>query len=141
MTAGLPRPGTVFGQFQYLSPPVRGARQPTALVLVATLSAHDPAAFDEHVPAGLGGVLLPGRWSAGWRAAWVAGCVEEACERRDGLEQQGVDAGLLVGGVPGAELGDGAAVVVLGGELADAGCDGGGHVRARAGWRGGVGRG
>ena len=40
----------------------------------------------------------------------------EAGERVDHFEQQGVDAGLLVGGAAGAEFGDGAAVVGLGGE-------------------------
>jgi hypothetical protein len=56
----------------------------------------------------------------------VAGVVrsgEEAGERADRFEQQRVEAGLLVGGVPGAELGDGAAVVGLGGELTDPGGD------------------
>src|SRR5258707_11031143 len=83
----------------------------------------------------------PGRWSAGWAVARVAGCAEEDGERRDGLEQQGVDAGLLVDGAAGAELGDGAAMLVVGGELADPGGDGPGHVRARARWQGGARRG
>ena len=48
-------------------------------------------------------------------SAWLA---EHAGERGDGFEQQRVDAGLLVGGAAGAELGDGAAVPGLGGELA-----------------------
>jgi hypothetical protein len=48
----------------------------------------------------------------------VIGCVEEAGERGDGFEQQGVEVGLLVGGAAGLELGDGAAVLGLGGELA-----------------------
>jgi hypothetical protein len=52
-----------------------------------------------------------------------AGCAEEAGERGDGFEQQGVDAGLLVGGVPGVVFGDGATVLGLGGELADPGSD------------------
>jgi hypothetical protein len=38
-------------------------------------------------------------------------------ERSDGFEQQGIGAGLLVGKVPGAELGYGAAMLGLGGEL------------------------
>jgi len=40
---------------------------------------------------------------------------KEAGERGDGFEQQRVEAGLLVGGAAGAELGDGAAVTGLGG--------------------------
>ena len=47
--------------------------------------------------------------------------------------QQGVDAGLLVGGVPGVVLGDGAAVLGLGGELAEAGGDRGVELLAAAG--------
>jgi hypothetical protein len=54
-----------------------------------------------------------------------SGCAEEAGERGDGFEQQGVEAGLLVGGAAGAEFGDGAAVLGLGGELADPGGQGG----------------
>ena len=45
----------------------------------------------------------------------------EAGERGDGFEQQGVEAGLLVGGAAGVELGDDAAVPSLGGKLADPG--------------------
>jgi hypothetical protein len=48
-------------------------------------------------------------------SAWFA---EQAGERGDYFEQQRVDPGLLVGGVAGAELGDGAAVLGLGGQLA-----------------------
>jgi hypothetical protein len=48
-------------------------------------------------------------------SAWFA---EQAGERGDDFEQQRVDPGLLVGGVAGAELGDGAAVLGLGGQLA-----------------------
>jgi hypothetical protein len=62
----------------------------------------------------------------------VAGCVEEAGERCDCFEQQRVDAVLLVGGVAGAELGDRAAVLGLGRELAQAGGDGGAGGRCRA---------
>ena len=62
---------------------------------------------------------------AGGRAGVGSGCAEEAGERGDGLEQQGVGAVLLVGGAAGAELGDGAAVLGLGGELADPGGHGG----------------
>jgi hypothetical protein len=51
---------------------------------------------------------------------------EEAGEGVDCLEQQGVDALLLVGSVAGAELGDCAAMLGLGSELTDAG----GHGRA-----------
>ncbi|MGB6454383.1 MAG: hypothetical protein WBH47_07815 [Streptosporangiaceae bacterium] len=51
---------------------------------------------------------------------------EQHGEGSDGLEQQRVDALLLVGGMAGAELGDGTAVLGLGGELTDAG--GGGRA-------------
>ncbi len=47
-----------------------------------------------------------------------------------------VETGLLVGGVAGAELGDRAAVLGLGGELACPGRDGGGHDGGRRGCRG-----
>jgi hypothetical protein len=65
---------------------------------------------------------------------WLCGCrggrcAEEAGEGGDRFEEQGVDAGLLVGGAAGAELGDGAAVLGLGGELADPG----GHGRVDGG--------
>ena len=86
----------------------------------AAVFAHDPAAFGVHVLAGLGGDLrLGGR--PGCRAGVGSGCAEEAGERGDGFEQQGLEAGLLVGGAAGAELGDGAAVLGLGGKLADPG--------------------
>src|SRR5712671_6048230 len=42
-------------------------------LLAATLSAHGPAAFDEHVPAVLGGVLLPGVLAAGPGGGQLAG--------------------------------------------------------------------
>jgi hypothetical protein len=61
-----------------------------------------------------------------------SGCAEEAGEHGDGFEQQSVDAGLLVGDAAGAELGDGAAVLGLGGELADPGGDGGVFQGGRA---------
>jgi len=75
------------------------------------------------VPAG-GAVSGPG----GCRA----GCAEEAGKRRDCLMRQCVDAGLLVGGAAGAEFSDGAAVLVLGGELARPGRGGRGRVGHRA---------
>jgi hypothetical protein len=50
-----------------------------------------------------------------------SGCAEEAGERVDGFEQQGVDAGLLVGGAVVAELRDGLTVLGVGSELADPG--------------------
>jgi hypothetical protein len=53
-------------------------------------------------------------------SAWFA---EQARKRGDGFEQQRVDAGLLVGRAAGVELGDGAAVLGLGGELAYPGGD------------------
>ena len=67
----------------------------------------------------------------GWPVAVRAGRAEEAGERGDGFEQQGVGAGLLVGGVAGVVVGDSAAVLGLGGELADPG--GHGRVQASAG--------
>ena len=70
---------------------------------------------------------------SGWMVAGVAVFAEQAGERGDGFERQGVDAVLLVGGAVGAELGDGAAVLGLGGELAqacgDCGADGAGAGR------------
>ena len=69
--------------------------------------------------------------------SWLA---EESGERGDDFVEQGVDAGLLVGEVPGLVAGDGAAVLGLGGELADPG----GHGRVDGGvgaWAGGVSRG
>jgi hypothetical protein len=48
---------------------------------------------------------------------------EQAGKRGDGFEQQGVEAGLLVGGTVGLELSDGAAVLGLSGELAYPGGD------------------
>ena len=88
------------------------------LVLAATVFAHESAVFGVHVLAGAGvDVRLSCRVGSG--------CAEEAGERGDRFEEQGVSAGLLVGGVAGAELGDGAAVVGLGGELAEPGGDGG----------------
>ena len=86
-------------------------------VLAATVFAHESAAFGVHVLAGIGGDVRPG-CRAGAGSGWAA---EEAGERGDGFEQQGVEAGLLVGGAAGAELSDGAAVLGLGGELADPG--------------------
>jgi hypothetical protein len=66
----------------------------------------------------------------------VIGCGEQAGERRDGFEQQRVDASLLIGGMAGAELGDGAVVFGVGGELAQAGGDrgagGGGWLPGRS---------
>jgi len=61
---------------------------------------------------------------------------EEAGERSDGFVEQGGDACLLVGGAVGAELGGRAAVLGVGGELADPGghgrVDGGSAARAGA---------
>ena len=94
------------------------------VLLAATVFAHESAALGVHVLAGLGGDLrLEGRLVC--RAGVGSGCAEEAGERGDGFEQQGVEAGLLVGGAAGAEFGDGAAVLGLGGELADPGGQGG----------------
>jgi hypothetical protein len=64
------------------------------------------------VPAGVG--------------SWLA---QEAGERGDDFEELGIGAGLLVGEVPGLVFGDGAAVLGLGGELADPG----GHGRVDGG--------
>ena len=100
-------------------------------VLAATVFAHESAAFGVHVLAGVGGDVRPG-----CRAGAGSGCAEEAGERGDGFEQQGVEAGLLVGGAADAELGDGAAVLGLGGELADPGGHGGVFEGGRAAGRG-----
>jgi len=54
-----------------------------------------------------------------------SGLAEEGGEGGDGFEQQGVDAGLLVGGAALLKVGDRAAVLGSAGELADAG----GHGR------------
>lgn len=95
----------------------------SGMLLAATVFAHESAAFVVHVLAGVGGDVRPGG-----RAGVGSGCAEEAGECGDGLEQRGVEAGLLVGGAAGAELGDGAAVLGLGGKLADPGGHGGvGH--------------
>jgi len=98
----------------------RGIDSHSVLVLAATVFAHESAAFGVHVLAGAGGDV---RRSC--RAGVGSRCAEEAGERGDGVEQQGVEAGLLVGRAAGAELGDGAAVFGLGGELADPGGHGG----------------
>ena len=58
--------------------------------------------------------------------SWLA---EQGGERVDYFVQQCVDAGLLVGDVAGAVSGDRAAVLGLGGELADPG----GHGRVDGG--------
>jgi hypothetical protein len=102
----------------------------------ATVFAHESAAFGVHVLAGASGDV---RW--GCRAGVGSGCAEEAGERGDGFEQQGVEWGLLVGGAAGAELGDGAAVFGLGGELADPGGHGGVFEGGRAAGRGAASRG
>lgn len=60
---------------------------------------------------------------SGWVVSGLMGCAEEAGERGDCFEQESIDTCLLVGGAAGAELGDGAAVLGLGGELAYTGSD------------------
>jgi hypothetical protein len=71
--------------------------------------------------------------SQGWGLSACRTAVEDS-ERVDRYEQQGVDAGLLVGRTAAAKFGDCAAVLGLGGELADPGGKGGVHQR----WRGGA---
>src|ERR1019366_1980686 len=71
-----------------------------------------------------------------WGWAGVRGGAEEGGERGYPFECRRGDAGLLVGGVAGAEPGDRAAVLCLGGELAYPGGDGGGHPGHRAVWFG-----
>jgi hypothetical protein len=66
---------------------------------------------------------MPGRRRSGWVVAGSAWFAEQAGKRGGGFEQQRVGAGLLVGGAAGVELGDGAAVLGLGGELAYPGGD------------------
>jgi hypothetical protein len=73
-------------------------------------------------------VVLSGRPGGG--GSWLA---EEAGEGGDGFVEQGADAGLLVGEVAGVVFGDGAAVLGLGGELADPGGHGRWITAARAG--------
>jgi len=107
-----------------------GQRALEWLLLAATVFAHESATFGVHVPAGAGGDVR-----RGCRAGVGSGCAEEAGERGDGFEQQGVEAGLLVGGAAGAEPGDGAAVLGLAGELADPGGQGGVFQGGRAAWR------
>ncbi len=51
-------------------------------------------------------VIFAGGGGSGWAVGGVVRHVEEAGERRDGLEQQRVESGLLVGGVLGVEAGD-----------------------------------
>ena len=86
--------------------PGRPKRDPSdSRLLAATLFAHESAAFGVDVPAGLGGDLCWRRWS-GWAVAGVVRPAEETGERRDGLEQQRVESGLLVGGALGVEAGD-----------------------------------
>jgi hypothetical protein len=58
-----------------------------------------------------------------------SGLAEEGGEGGDGFVEHGADSGLLVGEVPGVVFGDGAAVLGLGGELAEAG----GHGRVDSG--------
>jgi hypothetical protein len=58
-----------------------------------------------------------------------SGLAEKCCEGGDGFGQLGIDPVLLVGGAVLAEVGDRAAVLGLGGELADPG----GHGRVNAG--------
>jgi hypothetical protein len=60
----------------------------------------------------------PGSGVVALAGSWLA---EQVGERVDYFEEQRVDAGLLVGEAAGAELGDRAAVLSLGGELADPG--------------------
>src|ERR1019366_2457128 len=93
------------------------------VLLAAALLAHVAAALGVHVSA------WPGE--DGWRGGPGPGAggpdgrlAEQFGERGDGFEQQGVDAGLLVGGAAGAEFGDGAAGVRLGGGVAYPGGDG-----------------
>ena len=105
-------------------------------LLAAAVFAHESAAFGVDVLAGAGGDVR-----RGCRAGVGSGCAEEAGECGDGFEQQGVEAGLLVGGAAGAEVGDGAAVPGLGGELADPGGHGGVVEGGRAAWGGAVSRG
>ena len=122
---------------QHIENPMSAARiQTFGLLLAATVFAHESAAFGVQVLAGAGVDLSPG-----CRAGVGSGCAEEGGERCDGFEQQGVEAGLLVGGAPGVELGGGAAVPGLGGELADPGGHGGVVEGGRAAWGGAVSRG
>ena len=104
------------------------------VVLAATLFAHESAGFAGDVSAGFGG---DARSSLG--AGVGSGLGEESGERGDEFLQQGVGAGLLIGEVPGLVVGDGVAVLGLGGELADPG--GHGRVDGRAARAGAASRG
>jgi len=66
---------------------------------------------------------MPGRRRSGLVVAGSALLVEQAGKRGDDFEQQGVGAGLVVGGAAGVELSDGVAVLGLSGELAYPGGD------------------
>ena len=68
-------------------------------LLAAAVFAHESAAFGVDVLAGAGGDLR-----RGCRAGVGSGCAEEAGERGDGFEEQGVEAGLLAGGAAGVEV-------------------------------------
>jgi hypothetical protein len=62
---------------------------------------------------------------SGWPVGVGSGFAEKGGEGGDDFGQQGLGAGLLVSGAAVAEVGDGAAVLGLGGELADPGGHGG----------------
>src|SRR5438552_18814876 len=84
---------------------------------------------------------LAGGWGAerersGCVVAGSARFAEQAGECGDGFEQQRVEAGLLVGGAAGVELGGGATVFGLGGELAHPGGGGGAEGGRRVAGRG-----
>ena len=109
-------------------------RSPAGLVLAATLFGHESAAFGVQGSAGL--CDADARLCLGSCAVSVMPGAEQSGERVDGLEQQRVDAGLLVGGVTGLVFGDGAAVLGLGCELTHPGRGGRGHVGHWAAGRG-----
>jgi len=75
---------------------------------------------------------------SGWPAGVGSGLAEEGGEGGDGFEQQGLGAGLLVGGAALLKVGDRAAVPGLAGELAQPGGHGrvNGCVAARVASRG-----
>ena len=93
-------------QAEQVKAQLAGWLAPRGLVLAATLSAHGSAAFDVHGLAGLGGDDVGWRSGSGCAVAgMVVAAEKKAGERVDGFEQQGVDLGLLVSGVPGAVAG------------------------------------
>ena len=84
-------------------------------------------------------LVLPCGGAAG--LGWGPGAPRRLASAAMASRSRALSAGLLVGGAAGAELGDGAAVLGLGGELADPGGHGGVLEGGRAAGRGAASRG